>query len=109
MGLEMKESELQSDNTEIRLDQIVTLAENAADTIEKLRSELLRRDQRIEQLEQAEAVLQEAAQRYQRMKAQLERLSEAKGGFAANGTIYQTFDEAFDAAYPGTPSLQGGS
>lgn len=88
------------------LDQIVTLAENAADTIERLRSELRRRDQRIQQLEQAEAELRSAALRYQRMKAQLEGLSEAAGGFTANGTTYPTFDEAFDAAYPGVGPAQ---
>ncbi|WP_040039814.1 hypothetical protein [Noviherbaspirillum autotrophicum] len=98
----MQESLQQPDDKDIHLDQIVNLAENAAETIERLRSELHRRDQRIRQLEQAEAQLRQAAQRYLRMKAQLEAQSEAKAGFAANGTIYQTFDEAFDAAYPGT-------
>lgn len=92
----------QPDEKDIHLDQIVSLAENAAETIERLRLELDRRDQRIRQLEQAEAELRQAAQRYLRMKAQLEAQSEAKAGFAANGVIYQTFDEAFDAAYPGT-------
>lgn len=98
----MKESVQQADGKDTHLDQIVDLAESAAQTIERLRVELHRRDQRIKQLEQSEVQLRLAAQRYLRMKAQLEAQSEAKGGFAANGTIYQTFDEAFDAAYPGT-------
>lgn len=102
----MKESEQHPGGMDTHLDQIVTLAENAADTIERLRSELHRRDQRIRQLEQAEAELRAAALRYQRMKAQLEGLSEAAGGFTANGTIYPTFDQAFDAAYPGVLPAQ---
>ncbi|MGE5648818.1 MAG: hypothetical protein ACM34A_01355 [Bacillota bacterium] len=98
----MQESLPQPEGKDIHLDQIVSLAENAAETIEKLRAELHRREQRIKQLEQSETQLRQAAQRYLRMKAQLEAQSEATAGFAANGTTYPTFDEAFDAAYPGT-------
>lgn len=101
----MKEQERQA-NRDSGLEQIVTLAENAADTIERLRQELQARDQRVKELEQAQAALLPAAQRYLRMKAQLEAQSEAKSGFAAHGEVYQTFDEAFDAAYPDDVSRQ---
>lgn len=83
------------------LDEIVSLARNAADTIERLRLEVQQREQRIGQLEESEAALKHAAERYLRMKAQLEALPAAKGGFSAHGATYPTFDEAFDAAYPG--------
>ncbi|MGE5621920.1 MAG: hypothetical protein ACM3WS_02025 [Bacillota bacterium] len=97
----MKDIAQQPGASDDKLDRIVDLAENAADIIKNLRAELSRCEQRIKQLEQSEAQLRQAAQRYLRMKAQLEGQSEAKGGFAANGTVYPTFDEAFDAAYPG--------
>lgn len=83
-----------------RLEELVALAERAAHTIERLQSKLRAQRDRIAQLEQAEAALKPAAERYLRMKAQLEALPAAKGGFTAHGVTYTTFDEAFDAAYP---------
>ena len=89
-----------------RLDEIVSLAKDAADTIERLRTEVQRREQRIRQLEEAEAALKHAAERYWRMKAHMEAQPAAKGGFSAHGTTYPTFDEAFDVAYPGSKSAE---
>jgi len=102
----MKEMEQDASNADARLEDMVIFARSAAETIERLRVEVHLRDERIRQLERSEADLRKAAQRYQRMKAQLEALTAAKGGFTAHGTIYASFDEAFDAAYPGVQGLQ---
>lgn len=102
----MEELKPQSDAADTRLDAIVSLARDAADTIERLRAELQRCEQRIRQLEETEAELKYAAERYRRMKAQLEEQPAAKGGFTAHGTTYPTFDEAFDAAYPASASAE---
>ena len=97
----MTEMEQDASNADACLEDMIILARNAAETIERLRTEVHLRDERIRQLERSEADLREAARRYQRMKAQLEALPAAKGGFTAHGTTYASFDEAFDAAYPG--------
>lgn len=125
----MEETQQQAVNHGAALDDLVALVAKAAQTIAELRtrnaelaeqasrcqaeaaasaSELQLQTQRIAELENMVHLLQPAAERHLRMKAQLEARPESQGGFTANGMTYKTFDEAFDVAYPmpAPPSAQ---
>ncbi|WP_151637553.1 hypothetical protein [Noviherbaspirillum aerium] len=125
----MEDTQQQAVKHGAALDDLVALVAKAAQTIAELRTsnaglaEQARRSQaeaagaaseiqsciqRIAELENMVRVLQPAAERHLRMKAQLEARPESQGGFTANGMTYKTFDEAFDIAYPapGAPSEQ---
>lgn len=122
----MEETQQQAINHGAALDDLVALVAKAAQTIAELRtrnaelteqanrsqaeaagseSQLQSHIQRIAELEDMVRLLQPAAERHLRMKAQLEARPESQGGFTANGMTYKTFDEAFDVAYP-VPSPQ---
>ncbi|WP_194723353.1 hypothetical protein [Noviherbaspirillum malthae] len=119
----MEETQQQTVNHGAALDDLVALVAKAAQSITELRThnaelaEQARRSQaeaensasalqvhiqRIAELENLVSLLQPAADRHLRMKAQLEARPESQGGFTANGMTYKTFDEAFDVAYPVT-------
>ncbi|MEC4720932.1 hypothetical protein RY831_17335 [Noviherbaspirillum sp. CPCC 100848] len=122
----MEETQQQAINHGAALDDLVALVAKAAQTIAELRTrnaelteqanrsqaeaarsvaQLESQIQRIAELENIVRLLQPAAERHLRMKAQLEARPESQGGFTANGMTYKTFDEAFDVAYP-VPSPQ---
>jgi hypothetical protein len=98
--MEMKDVKEQEIAKSVPLEELVALVEKAARTIERLQADLSARDALISQLEQSVAATGHAAERFSRMKAQLESLPAATGGFTAHGQTYATFEEAFDAAYP---------
>ena len=128
----MEETQQQAVNHGAALDDLVALVAKAAQTIAELRmrnadlseqanryqaeaegsaAQLQSHVERIAELENMVRLLQPAADRHLRMKAQLEARPESQGGFTANGMTYKTFDEAFDVAYPATaaPSQQTGA
>lgn len=125
----MEETQQQAVNHGAALDDLVALVAKAAQTIAELRTrnaqleeeasrcrsdaagsaaEIQSHVQRIAELENTVRLLQPAADRHSRMKAQLEARPESQGGFTANGMTYKTFDEAFDVAYPATVQAESG-
>jgi FtsZ-binding cell division protein ZapB len=96
----MNDLKVQDNDRTVTVEDLVALVERAARTIERLQTEVAVQGERIKQLEHSEAVAKHAAERFLRMKAQLESLPAATGGFSAHGATYASFEEAFDAAYP---------
>jgi DNA-binding protein H-NS len=95
----MEQSISQSNEKRDTLDNMLALVEKAAFTIDQLQSKAQLQEQRIRALEETESQLRQDAERYQRFKAYVQSLPAAEGGFSVQGNSYQSFDEAFDAAY----------
>jgi len=87
------------------LANLLGLVENAAGTIEQLMAKVQRQELRIRELEQAEILLRQDAERYRRFRDYVQTLPADEGGFHAQGKSYASFDEAFDAAYAAIEQL----